>query len=401
MPSKPTGQEANTCFDEHLTLRDQHTDQAAGQIVLKIIWRIHQNQTSRIFCNKTCKEYSSKQLLICHDSPVSDDSDERRNKLAKANNLSSGQAVLSTKTNIDAKQRSSSIIDASNLYIEPSEHSLTESTSPNSNIPKSNKTVLENCYYSNHVHIGSVHKSEKKIDTSAENDNKQIRREEISTAKKSDETLELLEKGTSEEKHIGRPTMISFTFNQLIVVVVVAVVVVVVILALVLVVIFLCTRNSELGLTKNTSSERTNDIKSSTLYVNWVDTNTVDSTQNVNITWLLEKQNRFISVERDIININFNGTYELYLSLNIDIPNVKRNATNKSIRYISLICLKTNRYENLCQRHRSLPNTASTVPIKGVFPLWEGDKIWVSVTGMNQIYKMKDTNRLVITKYPL
>lgn len=241
----------------------------------------------------------------------------------------------------------------------------------------------------------------KKIDTSAENDNKQIRREEISTAKKSDETLELLEKGTSEEKHIGRPTMISFTFNQLIVVVVVAVVVVVVILALVLVVIFLCTRNSELGLTKNTSSERTNDIKSSTLYVNWVDTNTVDSTQNVNITWLLEKQNRFIGVERDIININFNGTYELYLSLNIDIPNVKRNATNKSIRYISLICLKTNRYENLCQRHRSLPNTASTVPIKGVFPLWEGDKIWVSVKGINQIYKMKDTNRLVITKYPL
>lgn len=143
MPSKPTDQEANTCFDEHLTLRDQHTDQAAGP---------------------NCFENNVENSAFQDDFQlqVSDDSDERRNKLAKANNLSSGQAVLSTKTNIDAKQRSSSIIDASNLYIEPSEHSLTESTSPNSNIPKSNKTVLENCYYSNHVHIGSVHKSEKK-----------------------------------------------------------------------------------------------------------------------------------------------------------------------------------------------------------------------------------------------
>ncbi|XP_063405346.1 uncharacterized protein LOC134688504 [Mytilus trossulus] len=382
MPSKPTGQEENKCFDQNLSLRGQQIDHAAGPKYLE-------NDV------ENCA-FQDDFLL-----QVSVDNAEQRDKLAKANTLSSRQSILCMKPNTNPKQRPSSINDDSNSYIEPSEHVLTESTSFNStsNIPKSNKTVSENCN-SNYVHIASVHKNEKKVDTSAEDDNKYSRREEISTAKKGDRTEELLlDDDRGKEKHNGRPIrVITMTCKQLIVI---SVVMDVVILALVSVVIFLCIRDRELNLTKITSSGKTSNIKTSTLYVNWDDTNTVDSNQYVNITLLAENRNKFISVERDIININLNGTYGLYLSLNIDIPNIQGMAFNESIRNTSLICLKTNRYDFLCQRQRSLPNTACTVSIKGVFPLWEGDKIWVSVMGINQIYKSKANNRLVIIKHPL
>ncbi|XP_052088460.1 uncharacterized protein LOC127725487 [Mytilus californianus] len=351
MPSKPTDQEANIFFDEKLASRERNEHISVTQHTVE------------------------SEVESLHDDSQ-DDGDERMNdSIRKEKHNPNEQKRFSTNSN-------SNINQCRKCYTS-----------------RSDKTVSPKCSGSNPIHIASVHKSEEEVDNVIAN--KHIEREEKQTEEKNDETNGLLAEGTNTKKYSNRPSrMISVTCTKLQVVIVGSIAIVC--LALVIAVILLFIRIKTIqGHKRHTSSEISYDINSFTLHVNWNDIETVNSKQNVNITWFPVKQNKFMNVERDIININLNGTYDLYLSLNIDIPKLKENASNESIRNISLICLKTNRYENLCQRHRSFPNTASTVPIKGVFPLWEGDKIWVSVIGMNQIYQSRANNRLVITKYPL
>ncbi|XP_063405345.1 uncharacterized protein LOC134688503 [Mytilus trossulus] len=381
MPSSPTDQGADTSFDKHLSLREKHTDQAT----------LPNGFETNV---ENCTIYDDFKFQVV------DERIERMNESFQNETHPNKPSRLSTNSNSSINQVEPSF-DKIVGAIHKSEsigNFLAKNGSPACHTYRSDKAISTNCSGSNPIHIASVHKSEEDVDNVVTN--KHIEREEKQNEVKSDETNELLEKGTNKNNRPYRRT--STTCTKL---VVMAVIIAIICLGLVIAVIVLFIRIKALEghrkehiLGENTLGERSNDFKSLTLHVNWSNIKTVTK-QNVNLTWCPVEQNKFIDVKRDIINIIHNGTYELYLSLNIDIPRLRGNAPNESLRYISLICLKTNRYENQCQRQRSPTNTACTVSIKTVFPLLEGDKIWVSVMGINHIYKSKANNRLVITKY--
>ncbi|XP_071137806.1 uncharacterized protein [Mytilus edulis] len=375
MPSTPTDQEADTHFDKHLSLREQHTDQATLTHGLEV---------------------NVENCAFQDDFQLQDDRVERMNESFRTEtHYPNEQSRLSTNSNSNINQVEPSFdtIVGAISSIETTGQILAKNASPTCCTSKRDKAISTNCSGLNPIHIGSVYKSEEEVDNVVSN--KHIEREENQTEEKSIETNGLLEKGTNKN---NRPHRSISTICTKLVVVVGSIAIICPALVIAVIVLFIQIKTLQGHIKENTLGERSNDFKSLTLHVNWSNIKTVTK-QNVNITWCPVEQNKFIDVKKDIININHNGTYGLYLSLNIDIPRLRGNAPNVSLRYISLICLKTNRYENQCQRQRSLPNTACTVSIKGVFPLWEGDKVWVSVMGMNQIYKSKANNRLVITKY--
>ncbi|CAG2191726.1 unnamed protein product [Mytilus edulis] len=278
MPSTPTDQEADTHFDKHLSLREQHTDQAT---------LTHGLETNVESC------------AFQDDFQLQDDRVERMNEsFRKETHYPNEQSRLSTNSNSNINQVEPSFdtIVGAISSIETTGQILAKNASPTCCSSESDKAISTNCSGLNPIHIGSVHKSEEEVDNVVSN--KHIEREENQTEEKSVETYGLLEKGTNTNKFSKQLNRRISTNCTKLVVVVVIIAIMCLALVIAVIVLFIRTKTLQGHIKENTSGERSNDFNSLTLHVNWSNIKTVNSTQNVNITWFPAEQNKFMNVEK-------------------------------------------------------------------------------------------------------
>ncbi|XP_052088461.1 uncharacterized protein LOC127725488 [Mytilus californianus] len=149
---------------------------------------------------------------------------------------------------------------------------------------------------------------------------------------------------------------------------------------------------------------QTNVIQSATFNMNRTAHQLIGKMANVNVTW----QNQIASFLRsygDTVVVKQNGTFHIVATINLDTSSVSDKISSKVIdrdRFRSLSCINMSRYTvdevNTCQRTNLPPYTAVPVTLGPVVvPLMKGDRIWVSVLGINQVQRIG--TKLVITQY--
>ncbi|VDH98805.1 Hypothetical predicted protein [Mytilus galloprovincialis] len=248
MPSTPTDQEADTHFDKHLSLREQHTDQAT---------LTHGLETNV----ENCAFQDDFQLQVV------DDRVERMNEsFRKETHCPNEQSRLSTNSDSNINQVEPTSFDTivgAISSIETKGHILAKNASPTCYTSRSDKSISTNCSGLNPIHIASVHKSEEEVDNVVSN--KHFEREENQTEEKSVETNGLLEKGTNKN---NRPHRRISTICTKLVVVVGSIAIICLALVIAVIVLFIQIKTLQGHIKENTLNERSNDFKSLTLHVN-------------------------------------------------------------------------------------------------------------------------------------
>ena len=143
-------------------------------------------------------------------------------------------------------------------------------------------------------------------------------------------------------------------------------------------------------------------IQSVSAHIDWKAIEHVNPNNIVNISWIVNKPN-FIQLDNSgqLINVTGNGTYAIFATFNLDIESAKSHINSKNRTISTLICIKNSRSKDEnCQKQRLPPKTAVTVPLFTVIPLLKGDFIWISMKGVDQIYKSNAGNYLTIIRHP-
>lgn len=126
--------------------------------------------------------------------------------------------------------------------------------------------------------------------------------------------------------------------------------------------------------------------------------------ESVNMTW--KNQNTsFCRAYGDTVVVKQNGTFHIVATINLDTSSISDAISSKvseKDRFRSLLCINMSRYSldevNTCQRTNLPPYTSVPVTLGPlVVPLTKGDRVWVSVLGINQVQRIG--TKLVITQY--
>lgn len=143
-------------------------------------------------------------------------------------------------------------------------------------------------------------------------------------------------------------------------------------------------------------------IQSVSVHIDWEAIAHANPNNIVNITWIVDKPN-FIQLDNSgqLIRVTGNGTYVIFATFNLDTESANSLINSKYRTISTLICIKNSRSKDEnCQKQRLPPKTAVTVPLFTVIPLLKGDFIWISMKGVDQIYKSNAGNYLTITRHP-
>lgn len=134
-------------------------------------------------------------------------------------------------------------------------------------------------------------------------------------------------------------------------------------------------------------------IQTVSLHIRWKHINGVDASQILNLTWV-QPHETFIALEENgaKLYIQSSGIYTVHLSFNLQTRSTRRDSIVRQ-RFSSLICMRYNRYREIM-----VENTAMTVSILDVKELSQGDFIWISMLGVNYLYRTDAGNYLTIIK---
>lgn len=143
-------------------------------------------------------------------------------------------------------------------------------------------------------------------------------------------------------------------------------------------------------------------IQSVSAHIDWKAIEHANPNNIINISWIVDKPN-FIQLDNSgqLIHVTGNGTYAILATFNLDIESAKSHINSKNRTISTLICITNSRFKDEnCQKQRLPPKTAVTVPLFTVIPLLKGDFIWISMKGVDQIYKSNAGNYLTIIRHP-
>lgn len=143
-------------------------------------------------------------------------------------------------------------------------------------------------------------------------------------------------------------------------------------------------------------------IQSVSLHIDWKAIVHANPNNIVKIPWIVDKPN-FIQLDNSgqLIHVTGNGSYAIFATFNLDIESANSLIISKHRTISTLICINNSRSKNEnCQKQRLPPKTAVTVPLFTVIQLLKGDFIWISMKGVDHIYKSNAGNYLIITRHP-